>query len=314
MFIPNHALLATTLALAIPYVQHCDLDDDEPVGEPVGEPVDEPVCGDGELDPGERCDDGALEPGDGCDALCRFEAVEFAYVGGEETFVVPAGATLLRLEVWGAAGGTPNNDFCDPADVGGRGGYAAGDLEVIAGQVLTVRVGGAGGAGDAPGYNGGGGSCPTLGVCSSGGGASDIRTGGDTLNDRVIVGGGGGGAEFSCGGLGGGDGGGIEGVAGAGGDEATSDGRGGTQNSGGDGGISGTGNPGSPGGFGFGGDGPVVMGNTHGGGGGGGWYGGGGGGDDGHGGGGSSYVGGLANASTEPGVRAGDGLVVITPI
>jgi cysteine-rich repeat protein len=131
MTIPNHALLVTTLAPAIPYVQHCDLDDEEPVDEP----VDEPVCGDGELDPGELCDDGALEPGDGCDALCRFEAVEFAYVGGEERFVVPAGATSLRLEVWGAAGGTPNNNFCDPADVGGLGGYAVGDLEVTAGQV-----------------------------------------------------------------------------------------------------------------------------------------------------------------------------------
>ncbi|MDC0720970.1 glycine-rich protein [Nannocystis bainbridge] len=309
MSLSNHVLLTTSLVLAVPFVHECDLD--IPVEQ---ETVDEPgVCGDGLLAIGERCDDGNLAAGDGCDGLCGLEAVEFPYTGAVQSYIVPPGVTRLRLEVWGAAGGTTTSAVCDPPDIGGLGGRAVGELAVEPGQTLAVRVGGAGGAGDAPGYNGGGGSCPTLAVCSSGGGATDIRAGDDSLEARIIVGGGGGGAEFSCGGHGGGHGGGLEGTPGLGGDEVLADGGGGTQASGGAGGDSDS-SVGSPGGFGFGGKGPEVVGNTHGGGGGGGWYGGGGGGDDGHGGGGSSYLGTLAEAATEPGARAGDGLAVITPL
>jgi subtilisin-like proprotein convertase family protein len=237
---------------------------------------------------------------------------DFAFTGGEQQFVVPQGVFSVHIAAFGAEGGAASNNvaFCAGApDLPGLGGHAEGDLAVSPGDVLSVFVGGAGGAGDAPGFNGGGGSCPDATTCGSGGGASDVRAGGNGLANRVIVAGAGGGAEYSCGANGGGAGGGLEGGNGLGGDTPTSDGLGGTQLAGGAGG------PGAPG---VGQNGALGQGGAaeadsiHGGGGGGGYYGGGGGGTDGHGGGGSSYVGGVSNGVTNSGVQSGNGVVTIT--
>jgi hypothetical protein len=91
--------------------------------------------------------------------------------GTAQRFTVPAGVAAVTIEAWGAQGG----------GAGGLGGHAEGTLPVASATVLNVRAGGQGG------FNGGG-----AGV-EPGGGASDVRVGGDTLAARVVVAGGGGG-------------------------------------------------------------------------------------------------------------------------
>lgn len=223
----------------------------------------------------------------------------FAYTGAEQTWEVPAGITEVTIEAWGADGGA-----------GGRRGYATGKLAVTPGETLRIYVGGVGAAG-VGGYNGGGDSDPTV---YGGGGASDVRQGGATLADRVLVAGGGGGRGNS----GADAGGGSNGATGADG-SGTFFGGGGTQVAGGAGG--GSGSPsGDSGALGVGGAGG-GFGNTDGGGGGGGYYGGGGGGSNsfsqggGGGGGGSCYIGGVTDGSMsgDSGASAGDdGVVTIT--
>ncbi len=283
-------------------------------------------------------------------ALCAFVSqvtnaqTTFNYTGAAQTYTVPAGVTSIQIETWGAQGGNANTGS------GGLGGYAIGELSVTPGEVLDIYVGGQ------TGFNGGGigglqGNAtvingPDAGNGQSGGGASDVRQGGNTLNDRVIVGAGGGGAGQDgswsgcqpAPGVSGGDGGALNGLTGT-----TSNlsfacgcsggggvgGGGGTQTTGGTaGGYQGTclvsaWNIGSDGGFGFGGDGDqsaTYAGDGAGGGGGGGYYGGGSGGSGVNttagagGGGGSSYIGGVTAGATGPGVNTGDGVIIITPL
>lgn len=221
------------------------------------------------------------------------EAVDTTYylTGGEQTFTVPAGVTSIDIEALGACGraGSP----WGTASAGGYGGKVQATMNVTPGQVLYIYVGGVGGQSTA-GYNGGGGwpllqywYSYYLGFGGCGGGATDIRSGGHTLYDRVLVagGGGGGGSYFGQGGVGGG----LIGGSGAG----QSVGAGGTQTSGGQAGcgISCSQN----GTFGVGGYNTFWTSTKYGGSGGGGWYGGGGGSitfesNSGGGGGGSSYT------------------------
>lgn len=236
---------------------------------------------------------------------------------GNFQFVVPACAgTAINIVALGAQGGTSGSG------TGGLGGMASGNLTVAAGETLEVNVGGAGTGAtgmafcDANGgFNGGGktGGPNATTCCSnagsgagSGGGASDVRQIGPALSNRVIVAGGGGGASS---GKAGGDGGGLTGVPGTG-DATYVAAGGGTQTVGG---IPGghfanhTCNAAGPGALGIGG---VGDGND-GGGGGGGLYGGGGGGNNHSAAGGSSYVGGVMNGMTMPGMNTGDGSVTI---
>mgnify|MGYP006908340778 CR=1 FL=1 len=129
-----------------------------------------------------------------------------------QIYVVPAGVTTVAIQADGAQGGSNMIGV-----VGGLGGTALGDLTVTPGDTLFVYVGGSNG------YNGGGLGGNTLNCTNAdggvGGGASDVRVGGITLNDRVIVGAGGGGAGGDringCGrGSGGGGGGGYYGGGG----------------------------------------------------------------------------------------------------
>jgi hypothetical protein len=254
----------------------------------------------------------------------------FSFTGNVQNFTVPACVTQVNIQCWAAQGGNCSSSW---NGTGGLGGYAAGDLQVSPGQTIYIYVGGQGegfplGTGnggnyrwDMGGWNGGG-----IGfTAGGGGGASDVRVGGQSLGDRVIVAGGGGGAPLvnNLSGAGGGAGGGLTGSAGCNGEQDCSletGGGGGTQSAGGSAGFSNAGIFATAGSLGIGGD----AGNCHGdmsysGGGGGGYYGGGGGGGvicgSGYGaggGGGSSYTGGVLNGTTQSGIRSGNGQITIT--
>ena len=135
----------------------------------------------------------------------------FSYTGGVQEFVVPTGVCLVRIDAYGAQGGESGGEIR-----GGFGGRAAATITVTPGEVLKIRVGGKP-TGTTGGFNGGGdGGIGTENESEAkgGGGASDVRQGGDGLANRVVVAGGGGGR--SNGGGEGGGGGGENGVSGTG--------------------------------------------------------------------------------------------------
>ncbi len=262
----------------------------------------------------------------------------FSFTGAAQSFVVPACVTSIQITARGAQGA---NGVGQDFGVGGPGGTSIGDLSVTPGETLHVYVGGQNG------WNGGGNGTSNSG---NGGGASDVRQGGQSLNDRVIVaggGGGGGGDTYNDVNSYGGDGGhgGGQGTAGGansgsccggtpgnaawslgGGRPGQSHncwttpgfcGGGGSAggNSGGGQPATGATNPGTAGTFGQGGNGGNHSSYGDGGGGGGGWYGGAGGsseGNGGGGGGGSAYIGGVSNGQVSPGNRQGNGEVIIS--
>ena len=218
-------------------------------------------------------------------------------VGGDE-FFVPAGVTVLQVDVLGAAGGAGAQGAA-----GGGGAEIRASIMVSPGEMLEMAVGGVGGNGnEMGGFNGGGDGphafpappSPSPDLSGGGGGSSDVRVGETGVWDRIISaagGGGGGGGEAggrggassspgqagAAGGAGGlpatsagnGAGGGTGPTAGSAGDATTLSG-----GTGGEGQIS-AGAPGGDGGgggsgYGFGGGGAGGAGATGGGGGGGG--------------------------------------------
>ncbi|WP_415064362.1 Ig-like domain-containing protein [Bdellovibrio sp.] len=260
---------------------------------------------------------------------CIAGSMTYTYTGTMQTFTMPAGCTKATIKAWGG-GGAGSSQFNSYGSYGGGGGFAQGTLNVTSGEQLYVFVGGSGVVNGAGGYNGGAGAGPTMSdpyngtnpKAGSGGGASDVRRGGMTLSDRILVAGGGGGAgscylmyNNTCTG---GAGGGFSGVNGSmhngtvyinlgfisgPGTISGYGGRGGTASAGGAGGVctACSGNSGSAGSFGQGGAPYSGVSVIPGGGGGGGYYGGGGGAGWSGGGGGSSYVGGLTNSTTSAG-------------
>jgi hypothetical protein len=228
------------------------------------------------------------------------QSVVFAYTGAAQTWVVPAGVTSVTVEALGAGTPAPGHDD------GAGGGRAEAPFGVTPGQTITVLVGGSGSTFDGSfeptaGFNGGGRGF------NGGGGASDIRIGGTSLSDRVLVAGGAGGAGLcSIGGLPiGGAGGGLIGLSSV--SEpcgSSTPGTGGTQTGGGVNPV----DSGANGAFGVGGDQLATWGPAAGGGGG--WYGGAAGELNGAGGGGSGH--GPAGTVFETGVRSGDGQVTIS--
>ena len=227
----------------------------------------------------------------------------FYYTGAEQSFNVPSSVTSINVVADGAAGADERY---------GRGGRTQATIPVTPDETLYVFVGGQGSIGSG-GFNGGGGVPSSGGY--GGGGASDVREGGGTLSDRILVAGAGAGGGAGALGAGGppawpgGAGGGTAGEKGRHGTpKAGGGGGGGNQRQGGAGGAGGDtgGYSGSSGAFGAGGTGGLNGGYSsrsrgNGGGGGGGYYGGGGGGGGGGescgpafpgggGGGGSSYV------------------------
>jgi len=245
-----------------------------------------------------------------CTSPCQPGNKTFAFTGAVEQWIVPTCAKTVTLEAWGAAGGYKSNP-----DNAGKGGYAKGTSADLAGKTVYVFVGGQGsysGIYAVGGFNGGGGHTGPYGYTIGGGGASDVRVGGQELSSRIIVGGGGGGSAWTYeSSAKGGHGGGLQGNNGGThfGDNAY--GKGGTQNAGGqagyfqcwaEAGALGKGGAGANCNSGHGGSGAA----------GGGYYGGGGADHSGGGGGGSSYTGNLQNASTQTGVRSGNGQITIS--
>ncbi|MDQ2052939.1 glycine-rich protein [Natronolimnohabitans sp. A-GB9] len=233
---------------------------------------------------------------------------------GEYQLEAPDNAVYAHIEAWGGdgAGGYDDSFSSD----GGDAGYIDALVPVDPGEHINVTV--AGGAdGTSGGYNGGGdGSSADDSMSGGGGGASDIRIGGETLEDRVLVAAGG--AGGAGGGRDGGDGGAEVGETGRHSLSWDVGGEGGSQTSGGAPGEGGD----NPGEFGVGGDGDSASfddGASSAGAGGGGWYGGGGGGIvdgvNGGGGGGSNYLldagDALANERGESADNDGDGTVSV---
>lgn len=119
----------------------------------------------------------------------------YAYTGGPQIYVVPAGINTIAVTLVGAAGATPTAG--GSGGTGGNGASVTATLNVRPGEVLQVNVGG---SGDVSGWNGGGGPAG-----ARGGGASDIRqptfsTSSSCayslscdISSRVVVAGGGGG-------------------------------------------------------------------------------------------------------------------------
>ena len=174
--------------------------------------------------------------------LVKVEEVQnFAYTGKVQTVDLPKGK--YKLEVWGAQGGyNKQTDY-----PGGKGGYSVGTIALANTTKLYIYVGGEGSSSYTVGqkldggFNGGGFALAHNWGRGSGGGASDIRVGSDSLYSRVVVAGGGGGntgtttamTVANLGGHGGGSQGGVSpsmigGVAGA-----VYYGNGGTQTAGG---------------------------------------------------------------------------------
>ncbi|QNN60631.1 cadherin-like beta sandwich domain-containing protein [Erysipelothrix inopinata] len=179
----------------------------------------------------------------------RQRDMSFGYTRKMEQFTVPY-TGMYRLETWGAQGGRVESVK------GGKGAYAAGDIYLMKGEILNITVGGDGEVNS--GYNGGG---TSYNGSQRGGGATDIRVGGTSVYNRILVAAGGGAAGKSGAGA---DGGGTEGQNASG----RNYGKGATQSSGGA----------SSGAFGNGGSGTYDSNQYRAtaGGGGGGWYGGGG--------------------------------------
>jgi hypothetical protein len=249
----------------------------------------------------------------------------FGYTYSSVTFTVQTTGTY-DITAYGAQGGGANGA------TGGLGAEISGDFNLVAGEVLTIVVGGQGAAGGNQGGGGGGGSFvietfngteavdTPLVVAGGGGGAGNLKAAGGASN-------GGSGGTSTSGGSGnytGGGAGGTSGGGGSGGPAAYGGGGGGgfTGNGGsaqGGGGYSYAGGSGggtyNQGGFGGGGGG-----GSDGGGGGGGYSGGGGGGGGGPngfygggGGGGGSFDSGI-NRFLEAGEHKGNGLVSIVPL
>lgn len=239
----------------------------------------------------------------------------FNYTGAMQTFVVPANVTSITVDVVGGQGAD------NGTALGGRGGRVQGVLAVNPGDQLNIFVGRAGINSlnqPADAFDGGGGvySYSTCGLAGTGGGGTDIRLNGITLNDRAVSAGGGGGAGGATNPVqycAGGNGGGLIALDGTPWNTwPQSMGGGGTQTAGGAAGVACCGCPQytTAGALGIGGNG---SGDCAGGGGGGGGYYGGGGSCFGGGGGGSSYTGVMVTSVTHTqGFQTGNGYVTLT--
>jgi hypothetical protein len=112
----------------------------------------------------------------------------FHYTGSAQTFQVPTGVTRLTVVARGAeGGGASGSNSYQPFFEGGIGGRLHAQISVKPGETLYIYVGGAGvGSG---GFNGGapGGSYGSQIYAYGGGGASDVRQGGDKLKNRILV-------------------------------------------------------------------------------------------------------------------------------
>jgi hypothetical protein len=119
----------------------------------------------------------------------------FKYTGKSQPFTVPADVTQVIVTADGAGGGGDNSSYYQQRGLGGR---VTATVPVQPGETLYVVVGGTA-DGVNGGYNGGGNGEYIFSYSAGsggGGGASDVREGGKSLSDRILVAGGGGGSGF----------------------------------------------------------------------------------------------------------------------
>jgi hypothetical protein len=111
----------------------------------------------------------------------------FRYAGKKQTFTVPNGVTRIQVLAVGGDGA---------GRLVAHSGRVRAVIPVTPSETLAIYVGGAGKS-SAGGFNGGGAGGPGISryilAGYGGGGASDVREGGDVLTDRVVVAGGAGG-------------------------------------------------------------------------------------------------------------------------
>lgn len=126
---------------------------------------------------------------------------EYAYTGNYQTFIAPIDG-FYQIELFGAQGGSAT--YVKTFN-GGNGAYSSGKIYLKKDELLYVYVGGMGESISGTtefittyngyGYNGGtiGFKAASNSTAGGGGGATDIRYNGQSLNDRIMVAGGGGG-------------------------------------------------------------------------------------------------------------------------
>lgn len=128
------------------------------------------------------------------------KSVTFSYTGSKQTWTVPTSVEKVWVTAYGAQGGPFEDGGGSQWDIGGLGGMVSGEISVTPGQTLNIYVGQKGQADSAGGggWNGGGEAAHNRSdheKAGGGGGATDLRIGGTSLSDRVIVAGAGGGAS-----------------------------------------------------------------------------------------------------------------------
>jgi len=140
-----------------------------------------------------------VEKGFAANALSTFDTgyctgEEFGFTGADQILTPTAGATHMKVKVWGAGGGR------DGASKGGAGGYVEAEVPIIAGTAYTAVVGEKGTLGSSSyGFAG----IPHT-ASAFGGGLSGLFTGAavvtDTDQDRaILIAGGGGSGEQTAG-------------------------------------------------------------------------------------------------------------------
>ena len=119
-------------------------------------------------------------------------SLTFNYTGAMQSFIVPSGVNYLDVLVWGGGGGS----YVNQSAYAGYGLLLSANIPITSETICYLYVGGQGMGYDWPhatpfmgGFNGGGNGSSAYGY--AGGGASDIRIGGNAIQDRVVVAGGG---------------------------------------------------------------------------------------------------------------------------
>ena len=129
--------------------------------------------------------------------------MRFDYTGNTQYFIAPADGEYT-LTVAGAQGGDHNITPKESAQsYGGNGGTSTGKIKLKKGETLAIKVGNkpSGYSGSYNGSDSGWSGVAANGTyvgdsIVAGGGATDIRKGGNGIDNRVIVAGGGGGATY----------------------------------------------------------------------------------------------------------------------
>lgn len=132
--------------------------------------------------------------------------LKYDYTGNTQYFIAPADGEYA-LTVAGAQGGDHNITPKEPVkSYGGDGGTSTGKIKLKKGEMLAIEVGNkpSGYSGSYNGSDSGWTGIAANGVyvegsLVAGGGATDIRKGGNGIDNRVIVAGGGGGATYYAG-------------------------------------------------------------------------------------------------------------------